>query len=331
MKRFLAGDIGGTKVIMALYEVEGAGPMRVTAERTYVSADHATFMEIIRDFRRHHPDPVSATGLGVAGPVFDRVCKATNLPWVIDARELEGTMPVGRVALVNDFKAAALGVLHLQPHEWVELNPGTPEPHGAIAVLGAGTGLGEAFLVHDGSRYHVVPTEGGHTDFAPRNEDEIGLLRFLMKRHGRVSYERVVSGMGIRALFDYLVDRGDAPNPEVAPRFAAEDDAAVISEHAARGSCPVCVKALDMFAAVYGAEAGNLALQIVATGGVYVTGGIGPKNLAKMTDGTFKQAYTTKGRFSNLVASIPVRLVLNKHVGLMGAAAAAIELERLGG
>ncbi len=331
MKRFLAGDIGGTKVIMALYEVESAGPMRLTAEKTYVSADHATFMEIIRDFRRQHPDPVSATGLGVAGPVFDRRCQATNLPWVIDARELEGTMPVGRVALVNDFKAAALGVLHLQPHEWIELNPGQAEPNGPVAVLGAGTGLGEAFLFHDGARYHVVPTEGGHKDFAPRNEEEMGLLRFLIKRHGRVSYERIVSGAGIRAVYDYLVDRGDAPNPEATARFAAEDDAAVISELGLANRCGVCAKALDMFCAIYGAEAGNLALQIIATGGVYVTGGIGPKNVAKLRDGTFHTAYTTKGRFSGLVRSIPVRLVMNKHVGLMGAAAAAIELERLGG
>ena len=331
MKRFLAGDIGGTKVIMALYEVQDTGPMRMTAEKTYVSAEHGSFMAIIRDFRRHHPDPVSATGLGVAGPVFDRRCQATNLPWVIDARELEGTMPVGRVALVNDFKAAALGVLHLQPHEWVELNPGQAEPGGPIAVLGAGTGLGQAFLFHSGAHYQVVPSEGGHTDFAPRNEDEIGLLRFLIERHGRVSYERIVSGAGIRAIFDYLVDRGEVPNPAVAPRFAGEDDAAVISQVALTNQCPVCVKALDMFAAVYGAEAGNLALKVIATGGVYVTGGIGPKNLAKMTDGTFQRAYTTKGRFSNLVASIPARLVINKHVGLMGAAAAAIELERLGG
>lgn len=331
MKRFLAGDIGGTKVIMALYEVEGHGPMRLTAEKTYVSADHATFMEIIRDFRREHDAPVSATGLGVAGPVFDRRCQATNLPWVIDARELEGTMPVGRVALVNDFKAAALGVLHLQPHEWVELNPGKAEPNGPIAVLGAGTGLGEAFLFHDGSRYHVVPTEGGHKDFAPRNEEEMALLRFLLTRHQRVSYERVVSGAGIRAIYDFLVDRGDAADPAVAARFATEDDAAVISELGLAGKCGTCAKALDLFAAIYGAEAGNLALQIIASGGVYVTGGIGPKNVAKMQDGTFQRAYVTKGRFSELVRSIPVRMVMNRHVGLMGAAAAAIELERLGG
>jgi glucokinase len=330
MKRFLAGDIGGTKVIMALFERESDGGMRLTNEKTYVSADHATFLEIIRDFRRQHPEPVDATGLGVAGPVFDRRCHATNLPWVIDARELEDTLPVGRVALVNDFKAAALGVLHLKPEEWVELNPGIAEPNGPIAVLGAGTGLGEAFLFHDGSRYHVVPTEGGHKDLAPRNEEEIALLRFMLTRHERVSYERLVSGAGIRAIYDHLVAAGFGPaNPDIDAAFASEDDAAVISRHAQANDDPVAVKAMDMFVSIYGAEAGNLALQIIATGGVYVAGGIGPKNLSKMTDGTFRAAYTRKGRFSDLVASIPVRMATNKNVGLIGAAAAAIQLEQL--
>jgi glucokinase len=328
MKRILAGDIGGTKVIMALFEVDGA-EMRPLSEKSYVSKDHATFTAILEDFRAAHPDPVDATGLGVAGPVFDRRCQATNLPWVIDARELESTQPVGRVALVNDFKAAALGVLHLKSTEWVELNPGKPQPQGPIAVLGAGTGLGEAFLFWSDKRYHVVPTEGGHKDFAPRNDDEIGLLKFLKTRHDRVSYERVLSGAGIHAIYDYVVGSGHAPeSAEVKAAIAEGDAASAISKFSQVGDAN-CLKAMDMFSAVYGAEAGNLALQIVATGGVYVTGGIGPKNLAKITDGTFRQAYLHKGRFSHLVGEIPVRMVTNKNVGLIGAAAAALELEQL--
>ncbi|HEY9722866.1 MAG TPA: glucokinase [Oscillatoriaceae cyanobacterium] len=332
MKRFLAGDIGGTKVIMALFEEEN-GRLRITAEQTYPSANYASFNEIIRDFRAQHAEPVSATGFGVAGPVFDRRCQATNLPWVIDARELETTMPVGRVALVNDFKAAALGVLHLQPEEWVDLNPGAgAEHHGPIAILGAGTGLGEALLVYAAGAYQVVPSEGGHTDFAPRNEDEMGLLRFLMQRHGRVSYERVLSGMGLHAIYDYLVATGFAPeSPEVRTAMENADPASVVSKFAQGGRDKLCAKALDMFCAVYGAEAGNLALKIIASGGVYVTGGIAPKNIEKLKDGTFLEAYRTKGRFSNLVGAFPVRVVMNRNVGLFGAAAAAIELESFSG
>lgn len=332
MKHILASDVGGTKVITALYLVDEQDNLTLVAEKTYPSADYGSFSDILADFRREHVAHVDATGIGVAGPVFDRRCQATNLPWVIDARELERTMPVGRVALVNDFKAAALGVLHLAPTDWVDLNPeaNEPEPTGPIAVLGAGTGLGEALLFYAAGKYHVIPSEGGHTDFAPRNEDEIGLLRFLMKRHGRVSYERVVSGMGISAIYEYLVEaHPEQENPAVRQAIETEkDDPAVISRFCKQGD-PLCAKCMDIFAGVYGAEAGNLALKVIATGGVYMTGGIGPKNLDKMKDGTFLEAFTTKGRFSPLVAKMPLRLVTNKNVGLLGAAAAALELEQL--
>lgn len=332
MKHILASDVGGTKVIMALLRVEGAAMVSL-AEKTYPSADYAHYSEIVSEFRAQYDTPVDATGIGVAGPVFDRRCQATNLPWVLDARELERTLPVGRVALVNDFKAAAMGVLHLGPADWVDLNPAAnaPEPTGPIAILGAGTGLGEAFLFHAAGRYHVVSSEGGHTDFAPRNEDEIGLLRFLVKRHGRVSYERVVSGMGIQAIYEYLLETdGGAENADVRRAIETEkDDPAVISRFAQQGGCSRCAKAMDLFMGVYGAEAGNLALKVIATGGVYVTGGIAPKNLKKIQDGTFVKAFTTKGRFSPLVSTMPLRVVTNKNVGLLGAAAAALELESL--
>ena len=332
MKRILAGDVGGTKVIMALFEYE-EGVLRLVSEARYVSANYADFYAILSDFRALYGGPVDATGFGVAGPVFNRRCQATNLPWVIDAREIEASQPLGRVALVNDFKAAALGVLHLQPGEWVDLNPSaTPVPEAPIAVLGAGTGLGEALLFHAGGRYNVIPTEGGHTDLAPRNEEEIQLLRFLLKRHKRVSYERVLAGAGLHAVYDHLVDAGYAPESEaVKAAMAAGDPAAVISQFGQAKQDRLCEKALDMFMALYGAEAGNLALKVIAAGGVYVTGGIAPKNLEKIQDGTFMEAYTTKGRFSDLVASFPVRVVTNQNVGLLGAAAAALELEAISG
>jgi glucokinase len=332
MKTILAGDIGGTKVVLALYQV-AQDALEKVAEKRYVSADYADFHAIIHDFRLAYPDPIVAAGLGVAGPVFERTCKATNLPWVIDARELEVAHHLGRVALINDFKAAALGVLHLQAADWVELNPeAKPVAHGPIAVLGAGTGLGEAFLFYDGGRYHVIPTEGGHTDFAPRNEAEIGLLRFLMKRHGRVSYERVLAGAGLAAIYDYVVETRGAQleSLEVREAIKGRDAASVISEFSNNGADSLCTEALDIFMGVYGAEAGNLALKVIATGGVYVTGGIAPKNLTKIKDGTFLSAYTTKGRFSKLVAGMPVRVITHNNVGLLGAVAAALELEQLG-
>jgi glucokinase len=327
LARYLAGDIGGTKVLMAVCESAG-GAIKVVAEHRYASADYASFDAIADDFlQRYSLGPIAGTGLGIAGPVINDRCVATNLPWVVDRHELAARLPLGAVALINDFKAAALGVLRLGPDDSVELNPGLPVPGGPIAVLGAGTGLGEALLFDVNGRYQVIPTEGGHKDFAPRNEEEMDLLRFMLKRHARVSYERLVSGAGIKAIYDFLIDSkrvSESPEVQVALLNAA-DPSAVIAELAHTQADAACVRAMDMFVSIYGAEAGNLALQIIATGGVYLCGGIAPKNLAKMLDGSFQRAYCHKGRFSDLVCSIPVRLVINQHVALLGACAAAIE------
>lgn len=325
-QNFLAGDIGGTKVHLAVIEKSIAG-VKVTREARYVSAHYASFTDILADYVRSLDCSIDSTGLGIAGPVTNRACQATNLPWHVDAASIEDAMPLGPVALLNDFQTAALGVLHLDPQDWHELNPGQPEAGAPIAVLGAGTGLGEAFLFHNGERYQVIATEGGHKDFAPRNEDEMALLRFMLKRHQRVSYERLVSGAGIVAIYEHLTELSGSPiHPMVEAAMVKGDPAAVIAQLGAENADPLSARAMQMFAGIYGAEAGNMVLQVLARGGVYVAGGIAPKNLELMTCGIFQSAYKHKGRFSDLVASIPVRLVTNPYLALIGAASAAEEL-----
>lgn len=335
MTTILAADVGGTKVQVARYVVQPGDRWEPMAIETYPSREHASLEAILAKFLAKHPGPVEATGIGVAGPVFERRCQATNLPWMIDAAELERALPLGPVALVNDFKAVALGVLRLRHGDWIELNPEAEpaDPRGPIAILGAGTGLGEAFLIPADGRHHVLSSEGGHVDFAPRTDDEIGLLRFLRKRHGRVSYERVVSGMGIAAIYDYcLEDAGEAKaSPTVLDAMAeGADQAEAVSLAAAAGTDPLASRAMTLFAAVYGAEAGNLALKVIATGGVYLAGGIAKKNMALLQSGGFLEAYGTKGRFSPLVKRFPLRLITHPNVGLLGAAAAAIEHDSRG-
>lgn len=335
MSTILAADVGGTKVQVARYVVQPGLPWEPVAVETYPSREHASLGAILEKFLAKHPGGLDAAGIGVAGPVFERRCHATNLPWVIDAPELERELPLGPTALVNDFKAVALGVQRLQPGDWVELNPEADpaDLQGPIAILGAGTGLGEAFLIPAGGKHHVLSSEGGHVDFAPRNEQEIGLLRFLQKRHGRVSYERVVSGMGIAAIYDYFMDKAGMAHPSapVLARMAeGEDQAAAVARVAPTGEDPDAARAMDLFAAVYGAEAGNLALKVIATGGVYLAGGIAKKNLALLQDGGFMAAYGAKGRFSGLVQRFPVRVVTHPNVGLLGAAAAALEHDSRG-
>ncbi len=319
--KYLAGDIGGTKTLLALFE-EGT----LVRRESYPSAQSPDLASIVRRFLGHTPSEVGRACFGVAGPVLDDVCRATNLPWVIDARELESALSLTRVRLVNDFHALAIGITVLDSSQFAVLNDAPSDPRGPWVVLGAGTGLGQAVVVREAQGYDVISSEGGHTDFGPRNELEIDLLRFLIKRHGRVSYERIVSGPGLVALYEFLRERGEqkesaALAAELAQ--AGENAAAAISSHGLRGDDPLCQKALDMFVSIYGAEAGNLALKVVARGGVYVAGGIAPKIVAKLLDGTFRKAFVTKGRLSPLLERTPVKVVLNADAGLIGAAAIA--------
>jgi glucokinase len=318
----LAGDVGGTKTILAQYEKSTEGLERVR-ERIFPSADYASLDEIVAEFLLDQSVPLEAACFGVAGPVIDGCSRITNLPWVIDERSLAATMGVARVKLLNDLQAMALGLLRLGPEEWVELNPHAEPATGNRAVLAAGTGLGEAILYWDGLNYHPLATEGGHADFAPNDPLEEGLLAYLRQKFGgHVSYERILSGPGIVNVYEYLRQSGHAPEtPEFAAVLAAADDPArEISRYGLEDGDALARASLRLFARIYGAEAGNLALKCMARGGVLIGGGIAPKILPALTDGAFMEGFCDKGRFSGFMSTIPVRVALNPSTGLLGAA-----------
>ncbi|MGZ8219313.1 glucokinase [Methylomagnum sp.] len=318
----LAGDVGGTKTILAQYEKSTDGLERVR-ERIFPSADYASLDEIVAEFLSDQSVPLEAACFGVAGPVLDGRSRITNLPWVIDERSLEVTTGVGRVKLLNDLQAMALGLLRLGPEEWLDLNPDSEPAAGNRAVLAAGTGLGEAVLYWDGMNYHPVATEGGHTDFAPNDMLEDGLLLHLREKlGGHVSYERILSGPGIANVYDYLRAIGHAPeSKEFAALLAETDDPArEISRHALENNDPLARATLRLFARIYGAEAGNLGLKCLARGGVLIGGGIAPKILPALVDGAFMEGFCAKGRFVGFMRTIPVKIALNPSTGLLGAA-----------
>ncbi len=326
----LAGDIGGTKTILALFEVRAGGLARVGEER-FASQGYARFDDLLGEFRERVALPeLAAACLDVAGPVIDGRCRPTNLPWLLDERELIETLGCRRVKLLNDLEATAFGMLHLPAGELVSLNEGLRPPrHGNVAVIAAGTGLGEAYLYWDGMRHHPIATEGGHADFAPRTDEEVELLRYLRaKLGGRVSCERVLSGPGIAEIYAFLRDTGRYQEPSwLAERLAAaEDPSALVSEVAHDEREPLCVATLELFAGLYGAEAGNMALRALTYGGVYVGGGIAPKNLEFLAGGAFLRGFTDKGRFEDLMRSIDVRVSTNPRVALIGSAHYALRL-----
>lgn len=321
----LAGDIGGTKTHLALFSFE-RGRLALRQEWTVASRSATSLDAVITATVGARIREVSAAAFGVAGPVVRGRCEATNLPWIITTASLARLLKTRAVALLNDLEALAYGLETLAPRQLTTLNRGRAQARGARVVLAAGTGLGEAGLVWDGSGYRAVPSEGGHTDFAPRTEEESRLLRYLRMRHrGHVSYERILSGPGKLAIYEFLRDTTRAPEPAWLRRRLADsnDPSAVVSAAALDGRSRTCASALRIFAGIYGAEAGNLALKFLATGGVYVGGGIAPTILPRLTDGTFMQAFLDKGRFRALLATVPVHIILEPKAGLLGAAAFA--------
>lgn len=322
----LAGDVGGTKTALALYEA-GDGGLQPVREAVLPSHEFPTFEDALARFLGAAPRvAVEAACFGVAGPVVNGRCIATNLPWVVDESTLTAGLGAKRVRLLNDLEATGHGVLALPPGALVTLQEGARRP-GNMALIAAGTGLGEALLVWNGERHLVVGSEGGHADFAPRTDLEVELLGFLRKELGRVSYERVLSGPGLFNIYRFLRDAGGPPEPAwLRGRLEREDPGAVVSEVALDGGDPRCVEALGTFVAIYGAEAGNLALKALAVGGVFVGGGIGPKIRARLADGAFVTAFCDKGRFAALMASIRVALVLEPRAALLGAARVAQSL-----
>lgn len=326
--RILAGDIGGTKTILAVVEVESSR-VRVHTAKTYASAEHADFTDVARDFLQTAVSTglgsgVDAACIGVAGPVVGGTARVTKLPWRLDEAQLQTAFELRHVRLVNDFVAQAYGILALGPQDLLCLRHGEADPAGPIGILGAGTGLGEAVLLRDQGRVVVLPSEGGHADFAPRSEIEVELWRWMATRYGHVSYDRVLSGPGIADLYRFLRDKGSV-RESVAMRAApadAADLAPLVTRFAEEHADPLAGAALDLFAGIYGAEAGNLALRAVATGGIYIGGGIARRIVQRLQASEFGRAFTDKGRLSSLVERIPVHVILNPSVGLLGAAVA---------
>lgn len=334
--RILAGDIGGTKTILALFETDGCRLERV-AEASFPSREYESFDAVLAAFRSRVDGGlgVGAVCLDVAGPVRDGTVRPTNLLWRIDERGLSGALGGVPVKLLNDLEATAFGMLFLPESELVELNAGARPPRrGHIAVIAAGTGLGEAYLIWDGERHCPLASEGGHADFAPRSEVELDLLRYLRsKLGGRVSYERVLSGPGIHNIYEFLRDSGREAEPAwLATELVAGDPSAAISRAARERAEPICVAAMDLFSELYGAEAGNMALRALTYGGVFVGGGIAPKNLDVLRNGSFLRGFLDKGRFSEMLSEIDVRIATNPATALLGAAqfARRLWLEREG-
>jgi len=320
----LAGDIGGTKCNLALYELHPDGYRKIVHQR-YESREFSSFDQLIEKFLSEaqrevgSAGAIEAAGFGVAGPVIEYRVKATNLPWVVDGAVLAKQLATERIVLMNDLEATGYSLALLQPSEISTLNSGTPAPQSTRALIAAGTGLGEAFLFWSGDRYVVGSSEGGHSDFAPRTEREIELLRFMKKRNEFVSVELILSGRGFRIIHEFL-DSG----VRHASFDGHEDDApAEITRLGLAGQCAVCVQTLDLWVDIYGAEAGNLALKVFARGGVWVAGGIAVKIRKKMEDGAFFRAFCEKEKFAAVLAQIPIYMVLNEEAPLIGAMAQA--------
>jgi glucokinase len=318
----LAGDVGGTKVDLALYDFID-GNLRHTRDKQYLAKEYSGLEEIVKEFIV--AEKVTAACFGVPGPVREGRLRLTNLPWTLDSRELAADLKIDYIFLINDLQANGYGIAELDADQIFTLSEGDARQIGNRALISAGTGLGESFMIWDGRDYVPYPSEGGHADFAPRNEDEIDLLRFLKQKYnGRISFERVVSGQGLTNVYEFLREvRGMEEPAWLAERIASEDPNAVITELALAAKSEICEKTMDMFVSAYGAESGNLALKILSVGGLYVGGGIAPRILEKLKDGAFMKAFTDKGRMSQLLVNMPVRVILESRTALMGAAAYA--------
>ncbi len=319
----LAGDVGGTKVHLALYDFTN-GKLKYTREERFPAKDYSGLEEIVKEFLG--ADQATAACFGVPGPVRDGRLRLTNLPWTLDSRELAASLGIQHVFLINDLEANGYGIAELSSDQVYTLSEGDPSQIGNRALIAAGTGLGEGLLTWNGRIHVPYPSEGGHADYAPRNEDEIDLLRFLKQKYnGRISFERVVSGMGMTSIYEFLREvRGLEEPAWLAEQIAAAQDCnSVITELALAGKSEICEKTLDMFVSAYGAEAGNLALKVLSVAGLYIGGGIGPRILEKLKDGTFMKAFTDKGRLSQLLINMPVRVILESRAAVLGAAAYA--------
>jgi glucokinase len=327
----LAGDVGATNTRLACFEVAG-GALVPGATRTYPSRQQASLDAIVHTFLGESPGRIRHACLGIAGPVREGRVEATNLPWVVDARSLAQELRLDRVLLINDLEANAWGLAALSDSDFAVLQPGRADPTGNAAVISAGTGLGEAGLAWDGRRHRPVASEAGHADWAPQDELQVALWRFLEAEVGHVSVERVLSGPGLHNIYRFLRNGQGLAEPDwLAKALGSEEPAPLISQAGLAGRAEICVRALALFVAIYGAEAGNLGLRFLATAGVYLGGGIAPRILPALRSPAFLDAFLRKGRLRPLLEEMPVRVVLNDRAALLGAARrAALEASLIG-
>lgn len=324
-KQVLAGDIGGTKSRLGLFGIAG-DTLQLQFEKTYLSKNYNGLERILKDFLNGE-EKIDSACFGVAGPVTSRIVRMTNLPWRIHLDSLPKKLSTQKVEVINDLVANAYGITMLRNEDFHTLNTGEKR-EGNAALISAGTGLGEAILFWNGNQHAPSPSEGGHVDFAPRNSLEFELFQYLTHRFDHVSYERILSGRGLFYVYQFLREtRRYGKEPEwLSRKIKEKDPAEVISKMAKQKRNRLCVMALDMFVSIYGSAAGNLALQVMAMGGIYIGGGIAPKIIWKLRDGTFMKSFKEKGRYSNMMGTIPVKVIINERTALMGAAYRAMEL-----
>src|SRR6266849_3544927 len=317
----LAGEIGATRTRLAAFETEG-NQLQCAVEKTYMSQQHDGLSGILADFIKTEGIPVHSACLGVAGPVRAGRSKISNLPWVIDAREVATQLRLNSVGLLNDLEAYAYGIDGLDSKDFITLSEGYEEAEGNRAVISAKTGLGMAGLYWDGFRHHPFACEGGHADFATRNDLQMELLAYLQKKYGRISCERILSGPGIKNIYDFLRDTRKVEAPEWlrTQMSAAADPPALISQMALEGKAAICDQTLSIFVSVFGAEAGNCALNFMSTGGIFIGGSIAAKIVPKMKDPLFMESFLDKGRIETILKDMPVKIVANDDSGMIGAA-----------
>ena len=315
---YLAGDIGGTKTHLALYKVKD-GEAICIKEHKFRSPDYLNLEKIVKFFLDEVEDRVEKACFGIAGPIRKGKCRATNLPWIVDEKTLSKELNIEKVSLINDLVANAYGIRMLHKEEFFVLNEGAVYSHGNQALVSAGTGLGEAGLYYDGTDHHPFASEGGHCDFAPTNKIEDALLKYLRTKFTHISYERILSGPGLYNIYRFLIDTEvEKEEPEVLHEIEFGDSPLLISKKGINQESKACMRTLDLFASIYGGEAGNVALKMLALGGVFLGGGIAPKILDVFKKGKFMKSFLAKGRFKNLLSSIPVSIILNDRTALLG-------------
>ena len=323
----LAGDIGGTKTLLALFRIEGNNLREIKSKR-YASKDYPDLITIMNEFLKDEKQLPKSAAFGIPGPVIHGKAKSTNLAWIVDEQNLKGKTGIQKIKIVNDLASTAYSIPYLKGNELITIKEGAQEHSSErFAVIAPGTGLGQAFMLCEGNKKIVIPSEGGHSDFAPSNKLETDLFLYLKKKYDHVSYERIISGSGIPNIFDFLVEISQfKPEDETLLRMQREERAKVISDMALKKKDKVCGMTLDIFVSVLGAYAGNIVLTTMATGGVFLGGGIPFKILPKLEDGTFIKGFTQKGRLSYLVEATPVHLINNNKAALTGASSLAFDL-----